>query len=201
MSKRAAEFLEEWVGENAVRPVPGAPESHDSEARFRAEECLSAAKGEGLAKDDFEEEVGDLVDYMSGVIARLVKRPESATYIKTDDDREQRIRTKAFYIWLDEGCPEGRADAHWDMATELVAIEDNQLLTLKPVEIAASIAPTGEPIEPLVAIENTGEFPTLTDQGEESAYPRQRRGPADEGRKEQPTPRSRRKSRPPDSPH
>jgi Protein of unknown function (DUF2934) len=24
---------------------------------------------------------------------------------------QQFIRTKAFYIWLDEGCPEGRADA------------------------------------------------------------------------------------------
>jgi hypothetical protein len=89
MSKRAAEFLEEWVGENAVRPVAVAPESHDSEARLRAEECLSAAKGQGIAKDDFEEEIGDLVDFMSGVIARLVKRPESATYIETDDDREQ----------------------------------------------------------------------------------------------------------------
>jgi hypothetical protein len=39
-------------------------------------------------------------------------------------DREQRIRTKAFYIWLEEGCPEGRAQVHWDMATELVAIEE-----------------------------------------------------------------------------
>jgi Protein of unknown function (DUF2934) len=34
------------------------------------------------------------------------------------DNREERIRTKAFYIW--EGCPEGREDAHWHMATELV---------------------------------------------------------------------------------
>jgi hypothetical protein len=40
-----------------------------------------------------------------------------------DDNREQLIRTKAFYIWLDEGCPEGRADAHWQMATELAAAE------------------------------------------------------------------------------
>jgi hypothetical protein len=57
MSKRAAEFLEEWVGENPVRPVAGAPEGDDSEARLRAEECLSAAKEEGIAKDDIEEEV------------------------------------------------------------------------------------------------------------------------------------------------
>ena len=39
-----------------------------------------------------------------------------------DDNREQLIRTKAFYIWLDEGCPEGRAEP-WQMATELAAAE------------------------------------------------------------------------------
>jgi hypothetical protein len=189
MSKRAAEFLEEWIGENAVRPVAGAPEDDDSEARLRAEECLSAAKEEGIAKADIEEEVGDLADYMNGVIARLVKRPESAAEISADGDREQRIRTKAFYIWLDEGCPEGRAEAHWDMVTELVTVEDNHLLTLKPA--TASIASSGEPIEPPAAIENSGEFPTLTDQGEESAYPRQRRGPAGKG--EQPLPQPRRR--------
>ena len=58
MSKRAVEFLEEWVSENMVKPVAGAPEGDDSEARLRAEECLMAAKEEGIAKEDIEEEVG-----------------------------------------------------------------------------------------------------------------------------------------------
>jgi hypothetical protein len=53
------------------------------------------------------------------------------------------------------------------MATELVA----QLLTLKPVENSSVLSPNGEPVEPLLAVENAGEFPTLTDQGEEKAYP------------------------------
>jgi hypothetical protein len=53
----------------------------------------------------------------------------------------------------------------------LVAIEENQLLTLKPVEASATIAPSGEPVEPLLAVENAGEFPTLTDQGEEKSCP------------------------------
>jgi hypothetical protein len=35
---------------------------------------------------------------------------------------EQRIRERAYRIWLEEGCPEGREKDHWDMATELVAI-------------------------------------------------------------------------------
>jgi hypothetical protein len=80
-------------------------------------------------------------------------------------DREERIRVKAFYIWLDEGCPDGRAEVHWDMAAELVAIEDNYRHTLKPIGEA------GEPVEPLLAVENAGEFPTLRDQSEETIKP------------------------------
>jgi len=153
--------------------MTGAPESDDSEARLRAEQFLTAAKGEGIVKQDIEEEVGDLVAYMSGVIANLVGASEARGQ-NPEDSRDQRIRSKAFYIWLEEGCPEGRAEVHWDMATELVAIKENYALTLKPVETAASLGPTGEPIEPLAAIQNAGEFPTLTDQGEESAYPHER---------------------------
>jgi hypothetical protein len=58
--------------------------------------------------------------------------------------REQRIRDKAYQMWIDEGQPDGRADAHWDMATELVATEENQLLTLKPVEDSSPMSPNGE---------------------------------------------------------
>ena len=72
MSKRAVEFLEEWVSENIVKPVAGVPEGDDSEARLRAEECVIAAKEEGIAREDIEEEVGDLVDYMSAAIEKAV---------------------------------------------------------------------------------------------------------------------------------
>jgi hypothetical protein len=60
------------------------------------------------------------------------------------------------------------------MARELLAIEDDYARTLKPVKQTAAIGPTGEPVEPLIAVENSGEFPTLTDQGEEAAYPSRR---------------------------
>ena len=50
------------------------------------------------------------------------------------------------------------------MATELVAIEDGQQATLKPIQ--QNGGPRGERVEPLEAVENAGEFPTLTDQGE-----------------------------------
>src|SRR5262245_48370485 len=84
------------------------------------------------------------------------------------DDFEERVRQRAYRLWVEEGCPEGRSDAHWDKARELVAIEENQKLATKPVQIEA--------------IENAGGFPALTDQGEEQAAPRRRagspRGPA-----------------------
>jgi hypothetical protein len=96
------------------------------------------------------------------------------------DDFEERVRARAFHLWQEEGCPEGRADVHWDKARELVAIEDNYELALKPVnEFAQRLGPYGEPIEELIAVENEGEFPTLTDQGEEQTYPS--RQPANAG--------------------
>ena len=72
---------------------------------------------------------------------------------------EQRIRRRAYQLWLDAGKPEGLAETHWDQASELVAIEDNQRATLIPVSANES--------EPIEAVTNQGEFPTLTDQGEQ----------------------------------
>ena len=89
-----------------------------------------------------------------------------------DRQRDARIRERAYRLWLDEGRPEGRAEAHWDMATELVAIEENQRDTLKPNPIHEyEDNPTTEQIEPLEIMKNVGEFPTLTDQGEEATFP------------------------------
>ena len=88
------------------------------------------------------------------------------------DNFEDRVRERAYRLWVEEGCPEGRSDIHWDKACELVAIEDNQKTATKPV--AAPRSQSGEPIEPIEAVENAGEFPTLTDQGEEQAVPKRR---------------------------
>ncbi len=85
---------------------------------------------------------------------------------------DQRVRERAYHLWLDEGCPEGRAEDHWDKARELVAIEENYKDTLKPNPTAEfERSPTGEPVEPIETVRNLGEFPTLTDQGEEAVFP------------------------------
>ncbi len=87
------------------------------------------------------------------------------------DDYEERVRARAYRLWQEEGCPEGRADAHWELARELVAIEDNQRLATKPIGPAGSNNVLPEPVEFVVAVENQGEFPTLTDEGEGHPYP------------------------------
>lgn len=73
---------------------------------------------------------------------------------------ETAIRERAYRLWEEEGRPEGRAESHWSQAREMIAIQDGLPETLKPVG-----AP-GEPVEPIEALTNAGEFPTLTDQGE-----------------------------------
>jgi hypothetical protein len=88
------------------------------------------------------------------------------------DTFEDRVRQRAYRLWVEEGCPEGRSDVHWDKARELVAIEENHKLTLRPAPRADQQG--SEPIEPIEAVENAGEFPTMTDQGEEQPAPKRR---------------------------
>ena len=36
---------------------------------------------------------------------------------------EQQIRERAYQIWMDEGCPEGKAPEHWEKARLQLAAE------------------------------------------------------------------------------
>lgn len=97
---------------------------------------------------------------------------------RDDHDLQERIRKRAYGLWEQEGHPHGRADAHWDMAAELIAIEDNHRLATRPVQSASATGPTGEPIEPLGPAGSMGDMPTLTDQGEEQTLPQEEQSPA-----------------------
>jgi hypothetical protein len=77
------------------------------------------------------------------------------------DEREERIRRKAHEIWEQERKPPGREAEHWDMARELVAIEANQELATEPVEHVRQAVAGQRHGEPVEALGNTGEFPTL----------------------------------------
>ena len=87
------------------------------------------------------------------VLALVRKRRKDGSH-----DLERRIRDRAYQLWLNEGQPEGRAEVHWDMATELVAIEENQLHTLKPVENYSGISASGKPVEPCSRLKMSENF-------------------------------------------
>ena len=38
-------------------------------------------------------------------------------------DRDQRVREIAYFLWLDEGCPEGESERHWLAAERVVGPE------------------------------------------------------------------------------
>jgi len=75
-----------------------------------------------------------------------------------EEQLERRIRDRAYHIWLEEGRPIGRAEEHWRLAEFAISEQDGLPTTLVP-----PAAPQPEPIE---AVLNQAEFPTLVDQGE-----------------------------------
>jgi len=79
---------------------------------------------------------------------------------------DRRIITRADELWQAAGRPDGARDSFTEEARELIAIEENpDSGTLDPEDAAAPI------VEEASLMRNLGEFPTLTDQGEEMTYP------------------------------
>ena len=99
-----------------------------------------------------------------------------------DADLERRIRERAFKIWSDEGRPEGRDKEHWELARLAIAQQD-----ALPTMLESPALPGPEPIE---AVLNQAEMPTLTDQGEQQIPKR----PSKSGGREKRTAAARRKS-------
>jgi hypothetical protein len=86
---------------------------------------------------------------------------------------EDRIRARAHHIWEREGKPEGRAEAHWDMAREEIAIEENQSLALLPNTAADGnqFAADSNEAEPVTAAEEAFGDSGPSAQGEQPPYP------------------------------
>ncbi|MGX1306208.1 hypothetical protein AB7M35_000928 [Amorphus suaedae] len=74
---------------------------------------------------------------------------------------QERVRERAYQIWIEEGRPDGREADHWEKACELVAMEESGDGALLPLETGA-----GDVVEPPEALENQGDFPEMVDQGE-----------------------------------
>jgi hypothetical protein len=97
----------------------------------------------------------------------------------THVELENRIRHRAHQIWLDAGCPEGQAEHHWELARLAVADEDGRASGWnQPV-----VTPLAEPV---AAMANHREVPTMADQGEvqfPGREPAERAAPAPAARK------------------
>jgi hypothetical protein len=59
-----------------------------------------------------------------------------------DGQDDGQIREIAYFMWLQEGCPEGRADEHWTLACGLVSV---QVIAIGESEASAAPPATGEP--------------------------------------------------------
>lgn len=46
--------------------------------------------------------------------------------VKTDSEREQRIREIAYQLWQADGAPEGKSDHYWHRARELLETEQQE---------------------------------------------------------------------------
>jgi len=93
------------------------------------------------------------------------------------ETRDERIRTRAYHLWEENGRPQGREEEFWERARELIAIEDNPTAGQLPNPMKANPTPGPEqPVEPIEAVQNQGEFPgRLTDQGDRQQGPQRRR--------------------------
>lgn len=81
------------------------------------------------------------------------------------DAYEARVRARADRLWEQAGKPDAGAAFYLDEARELLAIEEVPPPTRDPEDAA-------EPVIEEASIQgNLGEFPTLTDQGEEQVFP------------------------------
>lgn len=80
---------------------------------------------------------------------------------------EARIEERAHKMWAAAGSPEGALDEYREKAKELVALEEVPDAGTRPVA-----DPSDPDAEPLLAVENQGDFPGLADQGDESPHPR-----------------------------
>ena len=81
---------------------------------------------------------------------------------------DERIRERAYRLWIEEGQPHGKDAEHWEKARELLALEsDPEEGKVGVGEGYNNAGPWDEPVEEAATLENLGEFPTLTDQGEQ----------------------------------
>jgi Protein of unknown function (DUF2934) len=92
---------------------------------------------------------------------------------KANAEHDRRIRLRAKRMWREAGSPKGREDEYLERARELQAFVEHPNAALLPNPMVAHPQPvaTEEPVEEAELMENLGEFPGRTDQGDRVPAP------------------------------
>ena len=96
--------------------------------------------------------------------------------IQFDQDRDQRIRERAYHLWEADGRPNGGELEYWERARELIGMEENPQAGQLPNPLAEGRDPMApERVDEAAIQENYGETPGLADQGEQQQTPSPRK--------------------------
>ena len=89
---------------------------------------------------------------------------------------DKQIRLRGRRMWREAGSPKGREGEYIELARELQAFRDHPQAALLPNPMMAHPEPsaTEEPVEEAELLENLGEFPGRTDQGDRMPTPKSR---------------------------
>jgi hypothetical protein len=93
--------------------------------------------------------------------------------VDVDAKHDEQIRLRGRRMWREAGSPRGREDEYLELARELQAFKDHPKAALLPNPLVArpEPGPTEEPVEEAKLLENLGEFPGRTDQGDRMPAP------------------------------
>lgn len=81
------------------------------------------------------------------------------------DDLEQRIRERAYEIWENEGCPEGRGDEHWRQACAEYREAQEEAGAEQRGSLSEARGPAGERPPTGIGGTSPGTSPPLSSQG------------------------------------
>jgi hypothetical protein len=94
----------------------------------------------------------------------------------SEEERDQRIRERAYHLWEADGCPNGGELEYWERARELIGMEQSAGAGLLPNPLAENRDPRApERVDEAAIQENYGEVPGLADQGEQRQTPMTRK--------------------------
>lgn len=89
---------------------------------------------------------------------------------KNEKQHDREIRARARRMWLEAGAPKGREDEYQERARELQAIVEHPGAALLPNPMVAHPHPI-DIVEEAELLENLGEFPGRSDQGDRRLAP------------------------------